>query len=156
MSLARWVGFRAYGRRDSLRAGLLGGGCGEPRSDRSSLGAGLMANRKVIGYWDWVQFESRSQGFTGPGPELLPVLLRPCRSAASSEARFSRITSSQVHPVALKHTLPHGELWSSRTRTGLVWLPRRSVLGKEGLGGGELGGQGILEQENLRGEGTFR
>lgn len=92
----------------------------------------------------------------GPGWELLPVPSRPCRSAASSEARFSRITSSQVHPVALKHTLPPGELWSSRTGTGLVWLPRRSEPGKKELGGGELGGQGILEQEDLRGEGTFR
>lgn len=29
-------------------------------------------------------------------------------------------------------------------------------LGKEGLGGGELPGQGILAQEDLRREGTFQ
>lgn len=85
----------------------------------------------------------------------MPVQSRPCRSAASSEARFSRITSSQVHSVALKPTSSPGELWRSGTRTVLVWLPRRSELGTEGLGGGELAGQDILVQEDLR-EGTFR
>lgn len=43
--------FRTYARRDSLRAGLLEGGCGESWSDCSSLGAELMASRKVIGHW---------------------------------------------------------------------------------------------------------